>query len=180
MRHQVSDGQPLHLPPALRVLFLTLAYFPDTTGGAERQARLQAEALVRRGHSVTVVCPRQRGQPAVTALEGVEVRRVGIPALPASRIWYTLALLAWMLLNAGRFDIVHVHALRLSSNMAAWGAVLMRRPVYVKIAAAGEQGEAAYWTHGWRRRLSVLPRCEPRAGPDGRNRRAAYGRRRAT
>jgi glycosyltransferase involved in cell wall biosynthesis len=62
-----------------------------------------------------------------------------------------------MLPNVRRFDVVHVHAQRLPSNLAAWLAVLMGRPVYVKIAAAGEHGEAAYWARGWRRRLSVLP-----------------------
>ncbi len=128
------------------------------TGGAERQARLQAEALVRRGHQVTVVCPRQRGQPAEARLGGVEVRRVGYPFLPAARVWYVVVLLAWVLLNVRRFDIVHVHALRLASNLAAWLAVLMRRAVYIKIAAAGAQGEVAYWSRGLRRHISVLPR----------------------
>jgi len=143
---------------ALRVLLLTLAYFPDTTGGAERQARLQAEALVRRGHSVTVVCPRQQRQrETVTQIRGVEVRRVGFPVLPVSRVWYVVALVMWMLVNLRQFDIVHVHALRLPSNLTAWLALLLRRPVYVKIAAAGEQGETAYWARGWRRRISVLP-----------------------
>jgi glycosyltransferase involved in cell wall biosynthesis len=127
------------------------------TGGAERQARLQAEALARRGHAVTVVCPRQRGQPMQTTLAGFEVRRVGYPALPASRVWYVVTLLAFVLLNVRRFDVVHVHALRLPSNLAACRALVMRRPVYVKIAAAGAQGEVAYWARGWRRRLGVLP-----------------------
>ena len=174
MRHHVSGNRPL--PPSspplrkrgagrregspLNVLFLTLAYFPDTTGGAERQARLQAEALVRRGHAVTVVCARQPGRRGtVMHIEGVEVRRVGFPAAPASRVWYVVALVMWVLLNVRRFDVVHVHALRLPSNLAAWLPVLLRRPVYVKIAAAGEQGETAYWARGWRRRITVLPRA---------------------
>ena len=153
-RNRISSP---HGRPILNILFITLAYFPDTTGGAERQARLQAEALVRRGHTVTAVCPRRRGQPPRAKVKGVEVRRVGSPTLPAPRVWYIIALLTWMLLNVRHFDVVHVHALRLPSNLAALLALLMRRPVYVKIAAAGEQGESAYWARGWRRRISVLP-----------------------
>ena len=40
----------------LRILFCTLGYEPGPGSGAEHQARLQADELVRRGHHVTVVC----------------------------------------------------------------------------------------------------------------------------
>ena len=43
------------------ILFCTLNYAPGAVGGAEHQARLQAEALVRLGYRVTVVCPREPG-----------------------------------------------------------------------------------------------------------------------
>ncbi|MEX2446318.1 MAG: glycosyltransferase, partial [Dehalococcoidia bacterium] len=60
-----------------RILFCTLNYAPGATGGAERQARLQAEELVRRGYEVTVVCPREPRQRS-GAINGVRVRRLPV------------------------------------------------------------------------------------------------------
>ena len=57
---------------AMRVLFVTYHYPPGFVGGAERQAQLQAEALVRRGHEVTVGCPGQEGASG-GVLNGVRV-----------------------------------------------------------------------------------------------------------
>src|SRR5436190_21166955 len=59
----------------LRIVFFTWNYFPAPAGGAERQARLQAEELVRRGHEVTVACPRTTGKRS-ESIGGVRVRRL--------------------------------------------------------------------------------------------------------
>jgi glycosyltransferase involved in cell wall biosynthesis len=125
----------------VNILFVTLEYEPGLAGGAEHQARLQAEELVRRGHQVTVVCPRSAGQRTGS------VRCVNVSRLP--RIWrrpfrkasYALVLACWVLLRGRQFDVWHVH---LASRQADWVvlmAALLRRPTYVKVASGGGTGD---------------------------------------
>jgi glycosyltransferase involved in cell wall biosynthesis len=125
----------------LKVLFLTLEYEPGMAGGAERQARLQAEELVRRGHRVCVVCPRSAGQPSGP------VGTVQVARLPRSRrrrlrkLSYALSLGLWLVVRGRRFDVWHVH---LASRQADWVvlmAALIHRPTYVKVASGGDTGE---------------------------------------
>jgi glycosyltransferase involved in cell wall biosynthesis len=130
-----SKAQPLE------ILFFTLEYEPGVAGGAERQARLQAEGLARRGHRVSVVCPRSTGQ-RTGPVGGVQVSR-----LPRSRrrrlrkVSYAVALGCWLIVRGRRFDIWHIH---LASRQADWAVLLgglLRRPTYVKVASGGETGE---------------------------------------
>lgn len=125
----------------MQILFFTLEYEPGLAGGAERQARLQAEELTSRGHRVSVVCPRSRGQHT-----GV-VGQVHVSRLPRSRrprlrkLSYAVALGCWLFVRGRRFDVWHVH---LASRQADWVvliAALLRRPTYVKVASGGPTGE---------------------------------------
>lgn len=130
-----NDGAPL------RILFCAPNYYPAPAGGAERQARLQAEELARRGHRVTVICPRMGGL-ASGDIEGVHVRRLPrIARRPFSRPSYLVSLLAYLLLRLRAFDLVHVHIAALHADVAALVAAALRRPLYVKLACGGEQGE---------------------------------------
>ncbi len=136
----------------LRILFFTLEYEPGFVGGAELQARLQAQELVRRGHRVCVVCPRTPGQ-RTGVVGGIKVWRLPRISRPLLRKpSYALALVAWLLVHSRRFDIWHVH---LASRQADWVVVLgalLRRPTYVKVACGGSTGEirmgdrSAWWT----------------------------------
>lgn len=138
--------------PGLRILFFTLEYEPGFVGGAELQARLQAQELVRRGHRVCVVCPRTPGQ-RTGVVGGVKVWRLPRISHPLLRKpSYALVLGAWLLVQRRRFDVWHVH---LASRQADWVVLLgalLRRPTYVKVACGGSIGEirmgdrSAWWT----------------------------------
>lgn len=137
----------------MRILHCTLDYAPCAVGGAEHQAQLQAEELNRRGHDVHVVCPRQ-GRENSGRVGGVSVHRLWrINHRPAQTLT-ACASLAWFLLcHAREFDIVHVHLADLRADVAALVCRLVRRPVYVKIAAGGPHGDI-----GKLRRISLLTR----------------------
>lgn len=125
----------------MNVLFCTLDYFPGVTGGAERQARLQAEELTRRGHRVTVVCPQATGLQSGT-IGGVHINRLRhIRRRPWFRLSYLARLFAWLVRHAGEYDVVHVHLANLQADVAVLGAHLHRRPCYVKVACGGSVGE---------------------------------------
>ncbi|MBA3735466.1 MAG: glycosyltransferase family 4 protein [Actinobacteria bacterium] len=125
----------------MRVLFFTWSYYPAPAGGAERQAKLQAEELTRRGHVVTVVCPRTSRETS-GPIENVYVRRLfRIDARPLRRLSYLCALLGFSLAHIRSFDVVHIHLANLQADVIVPCALLMRRPVYIKVACGGEVGE---------------------------------------
>jgi len=137
----------------MRILFCTLDYPPSPAGGAERQAQLQAEALVHMGHYVDVVCPRT-GHWRSAMQNGVRVHRLPrIGRGVSGMVSYLVCLWAFLILRVRSFDLVHVHLANLQADVAVAVAHLLRRPSYVKLAAGGPMGEI-----GRMRRLSVLTR----------------------
>jgi glycosyltransferase involved in cell wall biosynthesis len=125
----------------LRILFCAWNYFPAPAGGAERQARLQAEELVSRGHEVTVICPRVAGVGSGT-IAGVRVRRLfKLYVRPFGRITYLTSILFFMARAGRRYDVIHIHLANLQADVIVPIARLLRRPVYAKIACGGEIGE---------------------------------------
>jgi glycosyltransferase involved in cell wall biosynthesis len=137
----------------LRILFCTLAYHPVAAGGAERQARLQAEELVRRGHHVTVVCPAVPGVASGMVGDVKVVRLPIVPRRPFRTVSYVAALAGYLVLRIRSFDVVHVHLANLQADVAAVLGAIFHRPVYVKVAAGGELGEVGRF-----RRLAILTR----------------------
>jgi glycosyltransferase involved in cell wall biosynthesis len=128
---------------SLRILFCTLDYFPGVAGGAEHQARLQAEALAKLGHNVVVVCPGLR-LPRRHRVDGVNVRRLPfIDRRPLRKLTYYLRLAPFLLRNARHFDIVHVHLANVQADVIVAICNLMGTPVYVKCACGGSVGEVA-------------------------------------
>jgi glycosyltransferase involved in cell wall biosynthesis len=129
--------QPLH------ILFCTLDYFPGVAGGAEHQARLQAESLVARGHSVVVVCPGRR-LPRHARINEVKVRRLPfVDRRPFRKLTYYLRLTPFLLRHARHFDVVHVHLANVQADLIVLLCHLVGTPVYVKCACGGTVGEVA-------------------------------------
>jgi len=133
----VGGGVPL------RILFCTLNYHPGSAGGTERQARLQAEELVRRGHELTVVCPRVRGITS-GVVGGVQVRRLPrIDVRPFRTLSYLCVLALYLAARVRSFELVHVHLANLQADVAVFVARVLHRPVYVKVACGGSAGEVS-------------------------------------
>ena len=125
------------------VLFCTLAYPPDLTGGAERQAQLQAEALTRLGLVVEVVCPRRPGTKS-GPIQGIQVYRLPfINQRPLRTASYVVALFMFLLFRGRRFQMFHVHLAYFQADVVVIAAGVVRRPVWVKVAASGQFGEIA-------------------------------------
>jgi glycosyltransferase involved in cell wall biosynthesis len=125
----------------VNILFCTLDYYPGVTGGAERQARLQAEELARRGHHVTVVCARtdRLRSGEIDGVRVVRLRRVERRHLV--RISYLARLFVWLVRHGAGYHVVHVHLANLQADVAVLAARLHRLPSYVKVACGGAVGE---------------------------------------
>ena len=142
------------------IVFFTLDYHPGEAGGAERQARLQAEELVRRGHRVLVVCPRSAGQQT-GRVGGVQVLRLPkITRKPFRRISYLVVLLPWLLARGRRYDLWHVHVASAQADLVVATGLLTQTPTYVKIASGGKSGEVQDFDPvGWATRRLGLRRA---------------------
>ena len=133
----------MNVADRLRVLFIAWQYYPVPAGGAEHQARLQAEELARRGHRVTVLVPRARGTRS-EVVNGVFVRRLPIvDRHPFRTLTFLGALALYLLARLRSFHLMHIHLAGIYTDPIVALGLLLRRPVYVKIAAGGESGEVA-------------------------------------
>ncbi|HLF72303.1 MAG TPA: glycosyltransferase family 4 protein [Dehalococcoidia bacterium] len=120
----------------------TWGYYPNGAGGAERQAQLQAEALQRRGHQVSVICSKSsRPQPSVA--NGVRVH--AFPYFRSrNRLVEALCLVGLFLFLMRRLpgvDVVHVYGPDLKALVIAFAAWIWRKPLYIKITSGGRDGD---------------------------------------
>jgi glycosyltransferase involved in cell wall biosynthesis len=102
--------------------------FDPSVGGTSRQSRLQAEALVRRGHEVVVVTQRvNRSWPRKEVVGGLRVVRVGPPGrsrLSERRSLGSLA--AWLGRHRKEIEILQI-VMWPDAILAAAAAGLVRR-----------------------------------------------------
>jgi glycosyltransferase involved in cell wall biosynthesis len=144
----------------IRVLFLTESFHP-VLGGGEIHIRMLGGALVREGHTATVVTRRiEADWPAEETLDGVRVVRVG-PAGVGRGGKYGMvprALLAVRRLQ-DRFDLLVVRGTRVLGLPGMAAARGLGRPVVMQPEINGElSGEAYTWGKAWSpwKRDSVL------------------------
>lgn len=124
------------------LVFVTTGYPPDDIGGAERQARLQAEELVRRGYRVSVVTSCSTFRPSKTSINGVTVSRLPRPSVRLfGALLYLGSLTLWLVYKRKSYNIVHVHLANLQLDAAALASLVTRKPIHVKLATGGPSGE---------------------------------------
>jgi glycosyltransferase involved in cell wall biosynthesis len=129
---------------------MVIGRYAPIVGGAEVQARRLAEALVRRGHSVTVLTGRWSGvMPAEEAMDGVRVRRLsalrnGLGVRGLRRLgwmWFARQVRSELELLADETDVIHAHQLLEPAVAAVAAAQEIGKPVIGKMSSAGVTGD---------------------------------------
>jgi glycosyltransferase involved in cell wall biosynthesis len=124
---------------AMRVLLMTETFSPEI-GGGETQAELLASALVRRGHTVTVLTRRSRADtPREEQYGGVRVVRVAPTGSGRLRKWGLVAttpapLLGWR----DQIDLIFVSGFRILGIPAIAAARMLDKPCVLKADSNGE------------------------------------------
>ena len=129
----------------MRLLLVVPSYYPESYGGAERQASLLAQALARQGVEVTLLSPTLgRGTPERTSGAWGAIWRVRLKALPARGGRYLASTLAWtwkvrrlIARRGSEFDLVYVFHGRLHVAGPLLGARAAGLPIFVKPGAGG-------------------------------------------
>jgi glycosyltransferase involved in cell wall biosynthesis len=136
----LASGQA---PKAATVGMITMGFGASYPGGAEQQAGLLAEELVRRGRRVLVYAP----SPSIDA-EARRLRRprvVPVPALglPRSRTATYLPMLGLVQLAPGfeRADILHTHMAWVHCSVPELTSRVTGAKTVVKFACSGPDGD---------------------------------------
>ena len=130
----------------MRVL-MVISQFHPIVGGAERQAQLLAEALLRKGAEVRVVTGRWLwGTRRNDIVGGIRVfrnfacwRMFGIRGLRAlGGLFYMVSLGIYLVLHRREYDVIHVHQMLYPAFVCVLiGKSLLGKPVVVKTASSG-------------------------------------------
>lgn len=127
------------MPGPLRVLMVSPQFRP-MVGGYERAAERLSQALVARGHHVTVVAERRDGVwPALERCDGLTVRRLRVTTRPGLHLASgAVALAGFLLVHGRRFDVFHVHQYGWAAAVAVLFGRLFGRPVVLKLTGTEE------------------------------------------
>jgi len=131
-----------------RLILVVAAYFPDSYGGAERQALILAEALGRRGVDVTLVAPTTwKEAPAVEPTAFGRIERFRVRAYPNRGGRYLGDFLRWALWFRDRFGAtdapIYVFHARLHALGPALAAGRAGAPLLIKLGGGGEASDFA-------------------------------------
>jgi glycosyltransferase involved in cell wall biosynthesis len=115
----------------LKILICLLYYLPHRTGMQLYIQRI-AEALVKRGHEVTVLCVRHRPElPKHEMINGVKVIRLWSPPIPISRGMIMPAYPFALFKQMHQHDVVSVHTPMLETALIGLIARLLGRNVII-------------------------------------------------
>lgn len=125
----------------MRVVMVIPRYFP-IFGGAENQCRLLIARLLASGQAAVpyVVTTRmETGLARAETIDGVAVRRLGVPGSEAWKsYYYYLCMMVFLLLRRRQFDVIHCHATSVAGFAATLLGRIIRRPVVLKLSSNGE------------------------------------------
>src|SRR6267143_1201843 len=127
--------------PKLRVAVVIPRYAP-VFGGAENQCRSLNRSLIASGMveiPFLLTCRPGRDFRRRELIDAVRVRRLGRPGLSRlSRHSFHLITFLYLLLRAGRYDIIHCHATDIISFIVTLVGKITGKPVILKLSSSGE------------------------------------------
>jgi glycosyltransferase involved in cell wall biosynthesis len=133
----------------MRIVLVMPTYYPDTFGGLERQTRILAHSLSRRGLGVTILAPIiTSSMSGATVEDGIAVVRfparqpvyLGGRYLLSMLSWWIRAFV-WLARRRSEYDIIAVQHVRLHAAPGLFAGMLFRKPLVGKIGRGGEHFE---------------------------------------
>ncbi len=129
-----------------RLIIVVARFFPDSYGGAERQALILAEALGQIGYNVTIVAPTLDPKaPAVEDTAFGRIERFHVKTPPSNGGRHILSFLAWTFWFKRRFSEpqyqgipIYVFHARLHALGPALATRQSKSPLLIKLGGGGE------------------------------------------
>lgn len=132
-------------PASLRIAVVTETFPPEVNGVAMTLGRI-VDGLVRRGHSIQIIRPRQGGEKNGPSLNGVEeILSTGVPLPSYGELRFGLPSKSRMskLWTESRPDIVHV----VTEGPLGWSAVAAARKLQLPITSSFHTNFQSYSQH---------------------------------
>jgi glycosyltransferase involved in cell wall biosynthesis len=123
-------------------ILMVCPQFSPLVGGYERAAERLSVELARTGHQVDIIAERRlKIWPKSELRGGTTVRRLWCIYRPGLHLITALvSYFAFLLFNAWRYQIIHIHQYGYHAALAIFFAKLFRRPVLLKLTSTGDQG----------------------------------------
>jgi glycosyltransferase involved in cell wall biosynthesis len=128
-------------------VLMVISQFHPIIGGAERQAQILAQKLIKKGLQVEVVTGWWKLRtPRKETINGVKVFRNfcswGLFGIKGMRFlgvfFYALSLGIYLLMHRKEYDIIHVHQVLYPAFVSALiGKVILKKPVLAKMGCSG-------------------------------------------
>jgi len=131
-----TKGRSTFSSPAI---MMVVSLFHPHLGGAEQQALMLAEQLIKRGMRVAVLTRSFRGLPSFEVIRGVPVNR-RIRTLPWGKCFglsYMVSVLWFLFRNRNSYDIIHCHLLGFHSAVAVLLKWLFGKKTISLVGATG-------------------------------------------
>ena len=121
----------------MKVVHAILGFHPQI-GGAENQAQLLVDELLRQGVNVEVFTRRYGEEDFLITNGGVKVNRVWKAKGIASKELSAIAIGVCVLFKRDPFEVIHVHQCNVLAFVMCIVAAIRRKPLFIKIANSGE------------------------------------------
>ena len=119
---------------------MIISLFYPAIGGAEQQARLLAEQLIKRGYPVTVLTRKFKDLPDFETIGGVPTYR-SIRHLPWEHwfgLTYMISVFWFLLKNRSSYDIIHCHESdRFHTTVAAMAKRFLKKKAIAVVTSSG-------------------------------------------
>lgn len=133
----------------MRLLLVVAAYYPESYGGAERQAAILGDALARLGVNVILVAPTVSSDcPLVETASFGTVQRIRVKAYPNLGGRHILSSIRWtgeFIRRFGSRDFKNVPIYVFHARLHALGPALLaayqRSPLLIKLGGGGESSD---------------------------------------
>jgi glycosyltransferase involved in cell wall biosynthesis len=130
---------------------MVISQFYPLVGGAEKQAKLLAKQLIKKGINVTILTGWWKfGTPHREMVDGINIFRnfscwgmFGIKGIrPLGVLIYMVTLALYLLNHRREYDIIHVHQSLYPAFVSVLiGKRLLKKPVLVKSASSGKTSD---------------------------------------
>ena len=126
---------------------MVISQFHPIIGGAEKQAKLVAQTLAKKGIDVSILTGWWKfGTPHKETIEGIKIvrnfscwRMFGIQGIRTlGALVYIVSLGIYLLLHRREYDILHVHQVLYPAFVSAFvGKGVLEKPILVKMGCSG-------------------------------------------
>jgi glycosyltransferase involved in cell wall biosynthesis len=146
MEYAIRFHQGPKKPLEMKVL-MVISQFHPIIGGAEKQAKLLAQTLAKKGIDVSVITGWWRfGTFHKETIDGIKIIRnyscwgmFGIKGLrPLGVLAYSVSLGIYLLIHRNEYDIIHVHQVLYPAFVSTFiGKGLLKKPILAKMGCSG-------------------------------------------